>query len=240
VIGNDHYGELPDLESAVNDADAVSRVLEKRYGFEVTTLRDATRYEILSAMNTLTAKLTRKDNLLIYYAGHGELDRVNQVGHWLPVDAERDNPANWLSTRSLTDQLNRMKARHVLVVADSCYSGALTRSAVTSLKAGELTEERMSWIKAQLRLRVRMALTSGGLKPVLDVGDGKNSLFARSFIDVLERNDGVLDGLTLYQAISARVVQAARELDFDQMPEYAPIRHGHHENGHFLFVPRGA
>jgi hypothetical protein len=111
---------------------------------------------------------------------------------------------------------------------------------VTSLKAGELTEERMSWIKAQLRLRVRMALTSGGLKPVLDVGDGKNSLFARSFIDVLERNDGVLDGLTLYQAISARVVQAARELDFDQMPEYAPIRHGHHENGHFLFVPRGA
>jgi len=83
-----------------------------------------------------------------------------------------------------------------------------------------------------------MALTSGGLKPVLDVGDGKHSLFARSLLDVLRSNQGVLDGLSLYQAISARVVKAARELDFEQMPEYAPILHGHHENGHFLFVPR--
>jgi hypothetical protein len=33
-------------------------------------------------------------------------------------------------------------------------------------------------------------------------------------------------------------VQEARALDFDLMPEYAPIRHGHHETGHFLLVPR--
>ncbi len=238
VIGNDDYQQLPDLESAINDADAVSETLEKRYAFNVTTLRNANRYQILSALNQLTATLTKRDNLLVYYAGHGELDRVNQVGHWLPVDAEPENPANWLSTRSLTDQLNRMKARHIIVVADSCYSGALTRSAVTQLKQGELTEERVQWLRAQLGLRVRTALTSGGLKPVLDSGDGKHSLFAKSLLDVLNSNKGVLDGLSLYQAISARVVQEARELDFDQMPEYAPIRHGHHENGHFLFVPR--
>jgi hypothetical protein len=238
VIGNDEYASMPDLESAVNDAEAVSEVLKERYRFEVITLKNASRYEILTAMNALTAKLTRNDNLLIYYAGHGELDRVNQVGHWLPVDAEPENPANWLSTRSLTDQLNRMKARHVLVVADSCYSGALTRSAVTRLKTGQLSKERVQWLRAQLGLRVRTALTSGGLKPVLDVGDGRHSLFARSLLDVLRSNRGVLDGLSLYQAISARVVQQARELDFEQMPEYAPIRHGHHENGHFLFVPR--
>jgi hypothetical protein len=238
VIGNDDYQHLPDLESAINDADAVAEVLAGRYAFQVKTLRNASRYAILSALNELTATLTKNDNLLVYYAGHGELDRVNQVGHWLPVDAEAENPANWLSTRSLTDQLNRMKARHVIVVADSCYSGALTRSAVTQLKSGELSEERVQWLRAQLGLRVRTALTSGGLKPVLDTGDGKHSLFARSLLDVLRSNRGVLDGLSLYQAISARVVQEARELDFDQMPEYAPIRHGHHENGHFLFVPR--
>ncbi|MCH2171837.1 caspase family protein [Myxococcota bacterium] len=238
VIGNDDYESLPDLESAQADANAISKVLSERYGFEVITLRDATRYEILSALNGLTSQLKKNDNLLVYYAGHGELDRVNQVGHWLPVDAERDNPANWLSTRSLTDELNRMKAQHVLVVADSCYSGALTRSGVTQLKTGELNEERQNWLRAQRDLRVRMALTSGGLKPVLDLGGDGHSLFARSFIDVLRANSGVLDGMSLYQAIAARVYEAAREHDFDQMPEYAPIRHGHHENGHFLFVPR--
>jgi len=238
VIGNDDYGKLPDLESAVADASAVSEILESRYGFQVTSLHNATRYQILSELNRLTGNLTKEDNLLVYYAGHGELDRVNQVGHWLPVDAEPENSANWLSTRSLTDQLNRMKARHVLVVADSCYSGALTRAGVTQLRSGETADERLGWIRAQLGLRVRMALTSGGLKPVLDTGAGKHSVFAKFFIEVLQANSGVLDGMSLYQAIAAKVVEAARENDFDQVPEYAPIRHGHHENGHFLFVPR--
>jgi uncharacterized caspase-like protein len=238
VIGNDDYPNLTKLMTAVADAKAVSEVLEQRYGFEVTQLLDATRYEILSALNRLTSRLTKEDNLLVYYAGHGELDRVNQVGHWLPVDAEPDNPANWLSTRSLTDELNRMKAKHVLVVADSCYSGALTRVGVTQLRTGETASERLGWIRAQLGLRVRMAMTSGGLEPVIDFGGGGNSVFARYFIDVLRANDGVLDGMSLYQAIAAKVVEAARKHDFDQVPEYAPIRYGHHENGHFLFVPR--
>ena len=57
----------------------------------------------------------------MYYAGHGQLDRVNQRGHWLPVDAEPDSPANWISNISVTDILNAMALQQLLVVADSCY-----------------------------------------------------------------------------------------------------------------------
>ena len=127
-----------------------------------------------------------------------------------------------------------------MVVAASCYSGSLTRVGVTQLRQGRTESERLAWIKAQLNLRVRVALTSGGLKPVLDTGQGEHSVFAQYFIELLKANTGVLDGMTLYQSIAAKVVEAARDSDFDQVPEYAPLRYGHHQNGHFLFVPKSS
>ena len=75
VIGNNEYQHLPKLASAVADAKAVAGVLEGTYGFDVTLLLNATRSDILRAINDLRAELTEEDNLLIYYAGHGTLDR---------------------------------------------------------------------------------------------------------------------------------------------------------------------
>ncbi len=101
----------------------MSQVLHDDYGFDVVMLLDPDRYAILSALNKLRQSLTDKDNLLIYYAGHGVLDSVNQRGNWLPVDAEPDSTANWISNIQITDILNAMAARQILVVADSCYLG---------------------------------------------------------------------------------------------------------------------
>lgn len=93
VIGNNKYADLAVLETAENDARAVADLLAKRYGFKTTLLLNANRYQMLSALNKLREELTDDDNLLIYYAGHGALDRVNQRGFWLPVDAEESSPA---------------------------------------------------------------------------------------------------------------------------------------------------
>ena len=87
---------MPKLETPVADAKAISQILSSKYGFKVTTLLNANRYDILSELNKMREKVTEKDNLLIYYAGHGELDKVNQRGNWLPVDAEPDSTANWI------------------------------------------------------------------------------------------------------------------------------------------------
>jgi hypothetical protein len=53
-----------------------------------------------------------------------------------PVDGEVDSNANWISTFAITDFLSAISAKHVLVVADTCYAGALTRSALARLEAG--------------------------------------------------------------------------------------------------------
>ncbi|MHA7836795.1 MAG: caspase family protein, partial [bacterium] len=227
----------PRLETARADAEAVAGVLRDRYGFRVTLIRDATRYDILSALNEMRATLTDQDNLLVYYAGHGELDKINMRGQWLPIDAERDSSANWISNVAITDILNAMNARHVMVVSDSCYSGALTRSSLASLDAALSEEKREAWLRALASKRSRTALTSGGLAPVLDAGGGGHSVFARAFLDVLRQNETILEGQKLYQELSARVTYAARSYQFEQLPQYAPIKFAGHEAGDFFLVP---
>lgn len=238
VIGNNDYRTLPDLATPINDATELARLLQQRYGFKTTVLMNADRYQVLSALNTLRETLTANDNLLIYYAGHGELDEVNQRGHWLPVDAERDSTANWIPTTAVTDIINIMKAKQVMLVVDSCYSGALTRSSVGRLGAGMTAEERLHWLRTMSTRRSRTALTSGGLAPVMDAGGGRHSVFAKALIEVLEANGDTLDGQRLHREVAARVAYAAANLRFDQVPEYAPIRFAGHEAGEFFLVPR--
>jgi len=238
IIGNNDYRNLPVLESAAFDAQETARVLRSKYGFKTTLLIDATRYDILSALNELRGKLSETDNLLIYYAGHGELDRVNLRGHWLPVDAEPGNSANWISNVAITDILNAMQAKHVMVVADSCYSGSMTRSSVPRLDTGMPEKLAIKWLKVMAKTRSRTVLTSGGLSPVLDQGGGRHSVFAKSFLQALAQNNSILEGFKLYQNLNQQVQRAAARYGIDQIPEYAPIRYGGHEAGEFFFIPR--
>lgn len=240
VIGNQTYRHLPTLDTAVADAKAVGEVLSKKYGFKVTTLTNATRYEILSALNELRGRLTEHDNLLIYYGGHGELDRANLRGHWLPVDAEPNSDANWISSVAITDILNAMSVKHALVVADSCYSGAMTRSSIGQIESGLSDDARTTWLKALVRARARTVLTSGGVQPVMDGGGGKHSIFAKAFLEVLWDNDGALEAQRLYREVAARVVYLAASFKVEQRPEYAPLKFAGHESGDFIFVPAGS
>ncbi len=232
VIGNNDYEHLGKLKTAVGDATAVAALLRTKYGFEVTLLLNATRYEITSAFNKLRIELTEKDNLLVYYAGHGYLDPETDTGYWQPVDAEPNNDANWIPTTDLSRYLNGMSAKHVLVVADSCYSGRLTRANPSSLRAGA---ERLTWLKRINAKRSRTALTSGGLEPVLDSGGGEHSVFAAAFLNALRENDEVVEGHRLFTRVSQQVVVNA-----EQTPEYSDIRFTDHQGGDFVFVPVNA
>jgi len=237
LIGNSDYTWLPKLETPLNDVQRLQEILESRYGFDVTVLREGTRYQILSALNDLRARLTNDDNLLIYYAGHGELDRANMRGHWLPIDAEPTSTANWISNVAVTDILNVINARQIMLVVDSCYSGTLTRSSLANLNAAMNETERAEWLNMLSQKKARVVLTSGGLAPVLDVGGGSHSVFASAFLDVLERNTELLTGRAFYDAVAARVAFAASNMEFEQIPSFAPIARSGHEAGDFVLRP---
>ncbi len=237
VIGNNDYINLPKLETAANDAKMVEQVLREKFGFHTTLLLNADRHQIVSTLYQLREQLGAEDNLLVYYAGHGDLDRVNDRGYWLPIDAEADNPVNWISNVSITDMLNTMKAKHIMVVADSCYSGSMSSTAVARADANIPEKLQKKWLKLMAKSRSRTVLTSGGVQPVLDGGGGENSVFAHAFLTALENKQGIVQGYSLYQSVVGAVQQRAAQLGVTQVPEYAPIKHAGHETGQFFFIP---
>jgi hypothetical protein len=239
VIGNDDYTQLRPLRTAINDARAVAAVLRSRYGFSVTLVENATRRQALSELNTLRERLTDKDNLLIYYAGHGELDDQTGRGYWLPVDAQPGAPATWLSNVDVSDLLNAMAVRHVLVVADSCYAATLTQLAAGRREPSTGTDEIARTVEGLASRRARVAITSGGIEPVADSAGGPHSAFAQVFMDVLLANQGTLLGRDLFSRLQLRVHESAQRWAIAQVPEYAPIKYAGHEGGDFFFILRG-
>lgn len=239
VIGNDHYKHWPQLMNAISDAGAVANVLKDRYGFQVTFLKDATRAQIMKALNQYRKILTEKDNLLIYYAGHGHLEQGIDRGYWIPVDAEINDNSEWILLPGVTDMLQLISAKHVMVVADSCFGGKLTRTSLAQLKPGLSEDARMDLLKTLAQKRVRTAMTSGGVKPVLDAGGSGHSVFADAFIGVLEDNGTVLEAERLFWAVRTRVVSMSQKLNAEQIPTYDPIHMAGHESlGDFIFVPQ--
>jgi len=205
IIGNNDYSELPSLETPVNDALAVARVLEDRYGFKTQVLINADRYTILQTLNSFKEKLSRDDNFLLYYAGHGALDEKNNRGHWLPVDAHPTIPTNWISNVTITEYINTFDAKHIMVIADSCYSGTLTRQVRPALPRGKAKKREVDYYQKWAKVLSRTAMTSGGLQPVMDSGGGGHSIFANSLLETLEANDGILPGPDLFYEVHRRV-----------------------------------
>jgi TPR repeat protein/uncharacterized caspase-like protein len=228
VIGNNNYRYLHKLQTAVNDADAVAQLLQERYGFKTKVLRDATRNDILTAMTEYRRTLTENSNLLIYYAGHGQHDRDTDEAYWLPVDAQSDNNANWISADDITRDVKAVSALHVLIIADSCYSGALTRDADAAINP----RERGAFLAKMRNSKSRNLMSSGGDEPVADSGAGGHSVFAGAVLESLSRiEDDEFTAANLFHRLIQPVV-AGRS---DQLPQYSFIRHSGHDAGDFVF-----
>jgi formylglycine-generating enzyme required for sulfatase activity len=229
VIGNNNYKYLPKLKTAVTDATGVEKLLKSRYGFKTKLLLNATRKDILSTINEFRKQLGANDNLLIYYAGHGEYDKTADKAYWLPVDAAKDDPVDWIMADDITSNIKRISSKHILVVSDSCYSGTLTRASAVELKA---KGERDQYLNKMLVRPSRTLMASGGNEPVADSGGGKHSVFAYAFIKALEESPNA--SFTAEELFHGRI-KAIVAGKADQVPVYSDIRNSGHEGGDFVF-----
>jgi len=137
----------------------------------------------------------------------------------------------------ITAHLGRLPAKRVLVVADSCYAGLLS-SDPSYLFIDSKVGYTMDYMKFKLPKRSRLLLSSGGNDPVLDIGGGNNSVFARAFLEELENNQGILAAPELFSRIRKRVSGMAANNKFVQMPEFKSIKGAGHEVGDFFLIPK--
>ena len=232
VIGNNQYNHHERLSTAVNDAEGVAEALRKHYGYQVTLMTNTSREQLVKALAAMTAQLTKNDNLLIYYAGHGVVDDDGQ-GYWLPVDASAERDKSWVGNAQLSGFIAEMKAKHVLVVADSCYSGTLSGTSIRPIPLA-IADEDLLFIS---RVRARTVLTSGGLQPVIDQGGDGHSIFGGAFIRALSSNRNLMEGYRLFESVRQEVSGRSRLARVQQNPEYTALKFAGHEGSEFFFLP---
>lgn len=242
LFGNQTYtdSQIDDLKTPLADIKEISQILREQYGFkteiqfgEITydlVIPNATKNQISSVLNILTKYLKKNDQLIIFYAGHGKfLKEINQA-YWLPADAKSDDFGTWYGARELTERLPYMEAQHVLVISDSCFSGAFRDAG-----AEEPEELRKKSLDELWKLRSRKVMASGANQPVWD-GDSiasGHSVFARALINGLQKNTSPRFTMReLFQEyIQVRVPGIAR-----QVPQYDPLLTSGHEGGEFLMI----
>jgi hypothetical protein len=227
IIGIEKYEDrnLPNLENPIRDAEKLYQTLVSRYLFhkeDVMLLKNATRNEIVYALDELAGKVTASDNVLIFYAGHGTWDDKSNVGYWLPSDAYLTTTANWFRNSTLVDYLKTIHSRHTLLITDACFAGAIfqTRSAFPNRdRAYEILYELPS----------RKAMTSGTLTEVPD-----RSSFTRYLIDRLNENEETyLSSEQLFSSFRIAVINNS-----DAIPQYGEIRNVGDEGGDFIFLKK--
>jgi len=232
VIGIDRYKNFDRLQTAVSDAKGVAEILKSDYAFQTKLILDekATRQTIMKELNTLKGKLNPEDQLLIYYAGHGYLDKETETSYWLPVDAEGNDPTNWIEAKSVSDQLKRTRAIQVLVVADSCYAGTISRSIDPDLAGRGSRESYLQKLKSKAS---RVLIASGGNEPVDDSGGKGHSIFADVFIRSLKNP---IDQQFTAEELVTRQIKESVAGRAEQTPEYRVIRNSGHDGGDFVFI----
>ena len=230
VIGIDKYKEAPPLDSAVKDATGVRDVLVERYGFKrervIELLNEqATRTRIEDALYRLGQEAGPEDSILIYYAGHGQYDKEGRLGWWVPVEGQPQSPGTFINNAAIRDYIDGMKAKHVYLVADSCFSGTLFGKSRAMPPLNDKFFQRLYANKS------RWGLTSGGTEPVADAGKGGHSIFAYHFIKLLKDNaEPYLVPSHIFDQIAPIIANNA-----DQTPRSEPLKNTGDEGGQFVF-----
>ncbi len=232
VIGNNAYQDpdIPALNGAVRDADAIAATLKEKLGYEVRMVHNGSRADIVRTLNQVADETGSKDSVVVYYAGHGYQMEDTQEGYWIPSDGSTTSPENWISNTDINNMLMSIPAKQMMVVSDSCFSGALTReqqvsSTVTATQTPAVILGKRSVI----------VMSSGGDEPVMDEGRDGHSVFTWHLLDKLNQLNSYEHGAEVFDAIKAGVVQDG----IPQTPQYgASVSAGHNTGGDYLFEVR--
>lgn len=224
AIGINQYEHLPHLSNAVQDAKAFIALLQKRYQFDPEHTKElydeeATRKNIYQALEVLVQDVTPKDNVVIYFSGHGAFKNNREEGFWIPVEAEQDAYYDFLPNVLIQHFLGRIKSHHTYVVVDSCFSGTL------------FAEQTRSDVAPMDHLPSRWVLTSCGNELASDGTPGGHSPFAQNLILFLDNNKDSLLPITFLNENVAKATQA----NSAQKPVYGPVQGTGHRNGQFYF-----
>lgn len=136
VIGNEDYNSMkpnsayqPDVEFAERDAETFAKYANKVMGVaedNVILVKNATYAQMRNSLDKIKrlAKVAPdKLELIVYYAGHGQVDGETKESYLIPVDVSLTSPTSGLKLEDFYAEISSCKAEKTMVFLDACYSG---------------------------------------------------------------------------------------------------------------------
>ena len=224
------------LPNPVEDAREVAGILEQM-GWQVDLLENPDWDRLDTALNQIIAGpgKVRNKAVLFWFSGHGHtLEEADgtKLGYIVPVDAPpptRDEIGfmrRAIDMRQIETVAKRIRSKHVLMVFDSCFSGAI----FTMVRAAP-----SDYIKEKIAAPVREFITAG--RENEQVPD--RSVFKISFIQGIKdgyadvNGDGYVTGEELGAYLEENVINYSRKA---QHPQFGKINNPKLDKGDFVFV----
>ena len=221
-IGIDNYAsnQIENLYNAAKDIEDLSKEFNKLFFIEQNEIiknKEATRIAILQKIKEYT-ELTENDNLIICFSGHGHIPEDSKEGFWVPHDGIANDEYSLVSNEEVIKLIKKIRAHHILLVVDACFSASLFQQTRSSGKKYD-------------NLPSRFAISSGALEKVPDGIPGENSPFVKHFIKCLREHLG--DYLSIVE-----LSEEVKKGKFDQTPVARPLDLGDNHWGDFLLYKR--
>ena len=233
LIGVSEYDDetIVDLGGEpTRDAQALADVLISDYNFakeNVIVLKNPKDDDIIKQFFYLKKKVGKNDNLVIFYAGHGNYDKVSERGYWMPSNANMEFEGNVILNTSIVSYIRAIESKHTLLISDACFSGSILTKTRSYEKASKAVQTKYS-------LPSRKAITSGALETVPN-----KSVFMKYLLKKLkENNSSYLSAGQLFNMIEDPVINNLDSDNQDNKPLYAPISRTGDEGGDFIFIKR--
>ncbi|MBL0143523.1 MAG: caspase family protein [Betaproteobacteria bacterium] len=207
VVGNSAYRSVPALKNPGNDARAIADVLRDS-GFEVTLAQDATRGEMLAAIEAYAKALAaRKCVGLFYFAGHGL--QIQWQNFLLPVDAKiataADVAAQCVDVTSLMGGVRKAANPMNVIILDACRDNPFG----TGLRA---EQKGLSQMDAPTGTLLAYATAPGN---TADDGAGANGLYTENLLREMQVREAKIEDVFKRVRLGVRRASNGRQIPWE-------------------------
>ncbi len=230
VIGLERYrDELPRASRAEQDARVVARYLSGTMGYDESNIAllvndRATKSDMEKYFETwLPNRVESEDTVFVYFSGHGAPNAKTGEAYLVPYDGDPvflDNTGYPLSR--LYQSLANLPAKEVVVVLDSCFSGAGGRSVIAKGMRPIITEMKSPLLG---KGKTIVLAASSGQQVSSTYEQKAHGLMTYFFLKGLQgeadtNKDGKIDIAELFEYLRPQVERVARR-DFNN--EQTPL-----------------
>lgn len=213
VIGNDLYTDVPKLNNAGADAEAMAKSLEA-VGYKVYKHLNLNEKKFKQAVRDFRQQLSGGDEVLFFYAGHGV--QLGNANYLLPTDIKGDHEDQVkdeaILLQKILDDLEEKKTKFALAVIDACRDNPFKG------KGRAVGGRGLAPTSAATGQMIMFSAGSGqqALDRLGDQDKEKNGLFTRIFVKEMVKPGISVD--RVLRNVRNEVVRLAKSVGHEQTP----------------------